>query len=90
MSTDPALLWMYRPAPTAKPRPGESVWTLTKGTRTLTCELRYHGKYGVEALVLLDGELYMGRRFSTRAMALEEANAMRSQCAKDGWWSAAR
>ena len=31
---------------------------MTKGARRLTCELRYHGEYGVETMVLLEGELY--------------------------------
>jgi hypothetical protein len=80
-----ALLWNYKPPPPTKPREGEPVWTMTKGARHLTCELRYHGEYGVEALVLLDGELYVGRRFPTRAQALDEASAMHAACVEHGW-----
>ena len=80
-----ALLWNYKPPPPPKPREGEPVWTMTKGTKRLTCELRYHGEYGVEALVLLDGELYVGRRFATRAQASDEATAMHAACGEHGW-----
>jgi hypothetical protein len=58
---------------------------VSNGAKTLTCELRCHVEYGLETLVLLDGELYVGRRFPTRALAMEEADAMHSQCAEHGW-----
>ena len=45
------MLWNYQPPP-IKPRDGEPLWTMTKGAKTLTCELRYQGEYGVETLVL--------------------------------------
>jgi hypothetical protein len=80
-----AFLWNYKPPPSAKPRAGEPVWTLTKGAKCLACELRYHGEHGVETLVLLDGELYVGRRFAMRAEALGEASAMHAQCVEHGW-----
>ena len=78
------MLWNYRPPP-VKPREGEPLWALTKGAKRLACALRYHGEHGVETLVLLDGELYVGRRFPTRALALDEANTMRAQCVEHGW-----
>ena len=71
-----------------KARAGEPVWTLTRGAKRLTCRLRYHGEYGVEALTLLDGELYMGRRFDTRAAALDETQIMHAQCIAHGWGEA--
>jgi hypothetical protein len=80
-----AMLWNYRPLPPTKAREGEPLWTLTRGAKTLRCELRYHGEYGVETLLLQDGELYLGRRFLTRALALEEANTMHAQCVEHGW-----
>jgi hypothetical protein len=82
--TEPALLWNYKPPPPVKPREGEPVWTMTKGAKRLICELRYHGEYGVEALMLLDGELHMGRRFPTRALAVDEASIMHAQCLEHG------
>ena len=81
------MLWNHQPPP-IKPRESEPLWTLTKGPKTLTCELRYHGEHGVETLVLLDSELYVGRRFPTRALALEEASAMHAQCVAHGWLTA--
>jgi hypothetical protein len=62
---DPSVLWMHSPPTPTKPRPGESLWAMTKGARRLTCELHYHGEYGVETLVLLNGELYVERRVSS-------------------------
>jgi hypothetical protein len=85
MSTDPSLLWNAPPPPPIKPRRGELLWTLTKGAKHLTCELRCHGEYGVEALVLRDGELYTGRRFTTRAEAMAEAQVMHAACVDHGW-----
>ena len=81
------MLWNYQPPP-IKPRDGEPLWTMTKGAKTLTCELRYQGEYGVETLVLLDGELYVGRRFPTSALALDEAMVIYAQCVAHGWLTA--
>jgi hypothetical protein len=50
--------------------------------------LRYHGEHGVETLVLLDGELYVGRRFPTSALALDEAMVIYAQCVAHGWLTA--
>jgi hypothetical protein len=80
------MLWNYKPPPpTTKVHASEPMWTLTKGTRRLTCELKFHGEYGVETLVLRDGELYVGRRFPTRELALDEASIMHAQCVEHGW-----
>jgi hypothetical protein len=35
--------------------------------------------------VLRDGELYVGRRFVTRALALDETTAMHAACVEHGW-----
>lgn len=37
---------------------------------TRSAELRYHGEYGVEAQILRDDELVIGRQFDTRAFAV--------------------
>jgi hypothetical protein len=37
-------------------------------------ELRYHGEYGVEAQLLRQGELVIGRHFDTRALAVQRAD----------------
>lgn len=71
------MLWNAKPTPRIKPREGESVWAMTNGARHLTCELRYHGEFGVEAQFLRDGELVIGRRFDTKALAVQWAEQER-------------
>ena len=39
--------------------------------------LRYHGEFGVEAQILRDGQLFAGRRFDTRALAVQWAELER-------------
>jgi hypothetical protein len=47
-------------------------------------ELCYHGEYGVEAQILRQGELVIGRRFDTRALAAQWAEEERRllECGK--------
>jgi hypothetical protein len=69
-------------SPTAKPppprvaRPGEPLFTFQKGNRTIVCELRVHGEFGVEA-VFLDGPRFHSRMFQTRALAVQWATIER-------------
>jgi hypothetical protein len=52
----------------------EPLWSLQQDGRTLSCILRYHGKaYGVEAQILSDGEMLIGRGFDTKELALQWA-----------------
>lgn len=52
----------------------EPLWSVHRGGRTLSCVVRYHGKaYGVEAQILTDGELLIGRRFDTKNVAVQWA-----------------
>ena len=44
---------------------------------TWSALLRYHGEYGVEALLYRDGEFVMGYRFNTRAEAVQWADGER-------------
>jgi hypothetical protein len=37
-----------------------------------------HGTYGIEAQILRDGELVIGRRFETRALAVQWAELERA------------
>jgi hypothetical protein len=76
MSND-ALLWTALPPPPCKPRPGEPLWSLRKDGVTWDAELRYHGEYGVEAQILRQGEFVFGRRFDTRAEAVQGAEEER-------------
>jgi hypothetical protein len=74
-----------RPPAPRQPKPGEHVWTLQKGFTTAHCELRSHGDYGCEAQTFEDGEFVAGRRFDTRAEALEWAASERAELERDGW-----
>src|SRR5258706_1869033 len=65
-----------KPAP-RQPTPGELLWTLRKGSRTLLCELRSHGEWGVEAQLLENGEFYAGRRFDLKEQAVAYAEETR-------------
>jgi hypothetical protein len=38
------------------PHPGERLFEFVRGHDRFACELRYHGKYGVEAQLLKNGE----------------------------------
>ena len=58
----------YRDPP-PRERQAESLWTLVRNGRHVTCELRDHGEpAGAEVQLLRDGEFYAGRRFDTRAL----------------------
>ena len=48
-----------------------------KAPHVHTCELRDHGGFGVEAQVLKDGELVIGKLFDTRAQAVQWADLVR-------------
>jgi hypothetical protein len=56
------------------PRTGEPLWTIQKNGRQLACELRDDGEFGVEVQFYRERELLFGRRWATRALALEEAD----------------
>jgi hypothetical protein len=60
-----------------KPRPAESLFSFQRGSRLISCELRHHGEFGVEAQFLKDGELFFSRRFDTRAQAVQWAEIER-------------
>lgn len=60
------------------PKPGELRWSLRQGVHAITCELRGQGEYGWETQILRDGELWIGRRFDTRALAIQFADVERA------------
>lgn len=73
------------------PRAGELLYEFVhEGTR-IRCELRDHGQYGVEAQILHDGELMIGRTFhqrldptrTPREMAIAWADGERKSIASD-------
>jgi hypothetical protein len=59
----------HKPTVPRQPRPREAVWTVRKEYHTRTCELLDHGGDGIEVQILIDGDLLIGRRFETRALA---------------------
>jgi hypothetical protein len=66
--------------------PSEPLWTLERSGRHVACELRDHGESaGAEVQLLKNGEFYAGRRFETRAMALQHADHVRENLERDGW-----
>jgi len=84
MGDDPFDLPDWR-LPAVKPRPLELLWTVGNGQHNISCELRYHAEYGVEAQFLRDGEFFSGRRFPTRALAIQWAELEKGALTKDGY-----
>lgn len=75
-----------RPAPPPRqPRPGEPLWTLRKELGRLRAELRDNGEAGAELQLFRDDVFIYGRRYLTRAMAIEDAVGCRRTFEADGW-----
>ncbi len=65
---------------TPKPDSGavEPLWSTTdRQGRTMEALLRYRGEYGVEAQILRDSELFIGRLFPSKELAVQWAAAER-------------
>jgi hypothetical protein len=77
MADEPFYPPNVEPLPSIVPRPAEHLWSLRKCGVTWDAQLRYHGEYGVEAQILRQGELVIGRRFNMRAPAVEWADKER-------------
>ena len=79
MSPDDPFWAPGRTVPPPQPRPGELVWTLDKGGYRYRCELRDDARVGagVEAQIWSDTNLLIGRRFDTRALAVQWAEEER-------------
>ena len=58
------------------PRPA-LLWEFRKDHVTYSCEVRYHGEWGVEVQILRDGDLCMRWRFNTLALAVQWAEGER-------------
>ena len=84
--TDDSLLWTHKPAPRCRPRPGEPLWSVQKGDVTWSAELRYHGEYGVEAQILRNGELRIGRRFLLKEQAVRWAEEEKAHAGERVEW----
>jgi hypothetical protein len=61
-----------------QPQPGEPLWTILRDGQRLECELRDHGAWGMEVQIYRDGKFLYGRRWPSRALALEEANEQKA------------
>jgi hypothetical protein len=49
-----------------------------------SCELKYHGEFGVEAQIFEDAEIIVGRRFDTRQLAVNWAMLEKEDLEKGG------
>ena len=45
--------------------------------KLFSCELKYHGEFGVEAQIFENGDLIVGYRHQTRALAVQWAERQR-------------
>jgi hypothetical protein len=59
-------------------KPREHLWAIRKDGQQLDCELRDHGEWGVEVQIYREREFLYGRRWPTRALALEEAGQQKA------------
>jgi hypothetical protein len=73
----------HKPAPRQR-QPGEHLWAIRKDGRQLDGELRDHGQWGVEVQIYRDCEFLYGRRWASRALALEEADDQKAAYLRKG------
>lgn len=71
-----AMLWNHHPPPRRQSHPGELLFEFVRASdrAPMSCELTFHGEYGVEAQVLESGVLRYARRFDTRTQAVQWAD----------------
>ena len=62
--------WWDGIVPPTKPRANEKLWEVWARHKLFSCELKYHGEFGVEAQIFENGDLLVGRRFDTRQLAV--------------------
>ena len=48
----------------------KALWSVQKDDRVISCVLRDHGRFGVEAHILVDGDVRICRRFRTKESAI--------------------
>ena len=61
----------------------EALWTIELDGQEIRCELRYHGRFGVEYRLFRDNEFCQGRGFRTREPAVQAAASVRRQLEND-------
>jgi hypothetical protein len=74
-----------KPPPARVPQPGQILFEFVRESdhAHFRCELRYHGDvWGVEPQFCMNGELLIGRRFDTRALAVQWATIEREHIEK--------
>ena len=71
-----------RKVPPRQPVPGELLWTVRRDAVMWSCELRTYNGLGVEAQILRDGELVIGRTWPTRPLAIAWAEQERKDLEK--------
>jgi hypothetical protein len=74
----------FRPLPQTKPRPSEKLCEVWARHKLFSCELKYHGEFGVEAQIFEDGEMFVGRTFQTRQLAVNWAMLEKEDIQKGG------
>jgi hypothetical protein len=84
MSDEPFYSPTAKPTPPRAPQPGELLFEFLRGHDRFLCELRDRSQYGVEAQFYQNEELLIGRRFETRAVAVQWAELKRAALEKGG------
>jgi hypothetical protein len=84
MSDQPFYAPNFKPTPTPQRKPREFLWAIRKDGQQLDCELRDHGPWGVEVQIYREREFLYGRRWPTRALALEEAEDQKATYLRKG------
>jgi hypothetical protein len=75
---DASLLSGHKPEP-RRFKPGEHVWTMTKGAEEAWAELRDQGVAGVELQLFRGEDFANGRLYHSREAALEASTLRRQQ-----------
>ena len=81
-----SLLWTHKPATRCHRDPESLSWSVRKNGVTWSAELRFHGEYGVEAQILRNGELMIGRRFMLKEQAVKWAEAKKAPAGERAEW----
>ena len=84
MADDPFDVWPAWPPPPVVPGRPELLFELVRDHGRFSCELRYQDEWGVEAMVLLNDQLFVENRFDTREQAMQWAETMRTVIEKGG------
>ncbi len=64
-----------RKVPPRVAKPGEQIWQIHVNHVFWSCELRDHGRWGVEAQILRDNDFVIGLRFPSRPLAIAWADS---------------